>query len=256
MAKHYRVASKEGLQAVVAPENSDLKLLKLSVLQSGCLQSYQGKTGAEETVFVLTAGALKFCAGGKLLGTLARKSVFEEPPWAVYLPPETEYSLEFEKESEACLVSSPARKTKAPVLIAPKDLKFRRVGEETYFRNITDIITEGFPAEKMLVGETINDPGNWSSYPPHKHDRNNPPEEVQLEEVYFFKVTPVTGFGTIRVFDEKEDQLFLLRNNEVVTIPKGYHPVAVAPKHQIYYFWALAGSTRTMKPYTHPDYRF
>ena len=256
MAKHYRIVEKEGIQTIVSPENSDLLYLNFSIINSGTLKDFSGSTEDKETVFVLTRGNLQFLIGKKIFGKIQRKNVFEEPPFAVYLPPSTEYTLKFEEESELCIISCKAKNKSEPRLITPNDMKFRRVGEETFYRNITDIITEDFPAEKLIIGETINDPGNWSSYPPHKHDRDNFPEEVKLEELYFFKLMPETGFGIIRIFDDEEDFLFLLRNNELVTIPKGYHPVAVAPKHQIYYLWALAGEKRILKPYTHPDYRF
>ncbi|MGB9678179.1 MAG: 5-deoxy-glucuronate isomerase, partial [Candidatus Ratteibacteria bacterium] len=186
---------------------------------------------------------------------MKRKNVFEEPPVAVYLPPFYEYSIEFEKKTEICIVGCKGKGTGKPKFINSKEIKFRRVGQETYFRNITDIIPETFPAEKIILGETINDPGNWSSFPPHKHDKNNLPDENFLEELYFFKIYPTTGFGVIRIFDENDDNLFLIKNNEVVTIPKGYHPVGIIPNHQIYYLWALAGEKRLMKVSFHPDFK-
>ncbi|MFN4227664.1 MAG: 5-deoxy-glucuronate isomerase [Candidatus Ratteibacteria bacterium] len=255
MALHLKIEEKEGYQKILSPENSDLKLLSFSMIkkEEGV---YEGNTEKEEKVFVITEGKCKFYVEKNLIGTMKRKNVFEEPPMAVYLPPYYEYKIEFEKKTEICIVGCPGKGIGKPKFLNSKDIKFRRVGEETYFRNIADIITETFVAEKLLVGETINDPGNWSSYPPHKHDTNNPPEEYQLEELYFFKIFPPKGFGIIRIFDDTEDNLFLIKNNEIVTIPKGYHPVGVIPKHQIYYLWALAGEKRILKPYNHQDFNF
>lgn len=255
MAKKYRIIEKEGYQEIVTCENSDLQLLNFSILNSIKLKNFKGVTADKETVFILTKGKLKFFTKDMLLGKMERKSVFEGPPYAVYLPPFTEYFIEFEEETEICIVSCKSEVRNKAKLITPNDLKFRRVGEETFYRNINDIIGESFPAEKLLIGETINDKGNWSSYPPHKHDKDNFPDETKMEELYFFKIFPETGFGVIRVFDEEQDNLFLLQNNDVITIPKGYHPVGVVPKHQIYYLWALAGEKRVLKPYTHPDFR-
>jgi len=256
MAKHYKISQKEGYQSIVTTENSDLEYLNFSIFQSGKLKEFKGNSEKKEIAFVITSGVLKFFADGKLLGKVRRKDVFEEPPFAMYIPPFTNYSIEFEEESTVCLTSCKAEKKNKPALITPNDLRTKRVGEETFYRNVTDIISENFPAERLIVGETINDPGNWSSYPPHKHDKDNPPEEVKIEEVYYFKIVPETGFGVIRVFGDEDDHLFLLCNNEVVTIPKGYHPVGIAPKHQIYYLWALAGENRVLRPCTHPDFKF
>lgn len=255
MAMHFKVEDKNGFQKILTPENSDLKLLSFGIIreENGI---FKGNTGREEVVFVITEGKCKFYVEKNLIGIMKRKNVFEEPPCAVYLPPYYDYSIEFEKKTEICVVGCPGKGTGKPKFLNSKEIKLRRVGEETFFRNITDIIPETFPADRIILGETINDPGNWSSYPPHKHDKDNPPEEYKLEEIYFFKICPKTGFGIIRIFDETEDNLFLIRNDEVVTIPKGYHPVGVVPKHQIYYLWALAGEKRKLTPYTHPDFKF
>ncbi len=255
MAMHLKVEEKNGYQKILTPQNSDLKFLSFSIIkeEKGILR---GNTEKEESVFIITEGKCNFYIEKNLIGVMKRKNVFEEPPCAVYLPPFFEYSIEFEKKTEICVVGCIGKGIGKPKFLNSKEIRFRRVGEETYFRNITDIIPETFLAEKLIVGETINDPGNWSSFPPHKHDKNNPPNEYALEEIYFFKIFPPTGFGMIRIFDENEDNLFLIKNNEIVTIPKGYHPVSVIPKHQIYYLWALAGEKREMKTSVHPDFKF
>lgn len=255
MAQHFKIEEKCGCQEIVSPTNCDLKLLSFKIIR-GENGFFKGNSEKNESVFVITYGKCKFYLEKTLLGIMHRKNVFEQPPIAVYLPPYSEYTIEFEEKTEICVAGCKGKGTGKVKFLNSKDIKFRRVGEETYFRNIADIIPETFPAEKILVGETINDPGNWSSYPPHKHDRNNPPEEYPLEELYFFKIYPPTGFAVIRVFDEETDNLFLIKNNEIVTIPKGYHPVGVVPKHQIYYLWVMAGEKRIMKGYVHPDYKF
>ncbi|MCM8818077.1 MAG: 5-deoxy-glucuronate isomerase [Candidatus Omnitrophica bacterium] len=255
MAMYFKIEESTGYQKILSPKNSDLKLLSFSIIK-GEKGVFKGNTEKEESVFVITEGRCNFYVENNLLGVMKRKNVFEEPPCAVYLPPFFEFSIEFEKKTEICIVGCPGRGIGKPKFLNSKEVKFRRVGKETYFRNIIDIVPETFPAEKIILGETINDPGNWSSYPPHRHDRNNPPDENALEELYFFKITPSTGFGYIRIFDESQDNIFLIKNNVLVTIPKGYHPVCVAPEHQIYYLWALAGEKRSLKPYTHPDFNF
>ncbi|MCS7180644.1 MAG: 5-deoxy-glucuronate isomerase [bacterium] len=255
MAVHIKIEEKNGYSKILTPENSDLKYLSFSILRQE-KGFFSGNTEKEETAFIITEGKCNFYVEKNLIGIMKRKDVFEEPPTAVYLPPYYEFTIEFEKKTEICMVGCKAKGLGKPKFINSKEIRFRRVGEETYFRNITDIITETFPAERLLIGETINDPGNWSSYPPHKHDIDNPPEEYKLEELYFFKIHPPKGFGIIRIFNEKEDNLFLIKNNEIITIPTGYHPVGVIPKHQIYYLWALAGEKRILKPKVHPDFNF
>jgi len=247
MAKRYKVDNFQGYQKIVTPENSDLEEINLAFIKNNENNVFKGNTNGEESVFVITEGRVKFSLESKLMGEMERENVFDEPPCAVYLPPYSNYSIEFEEKSELCIVSCKAKGMGKPKFIGAKDVRFKRVGLDTYMRNTHEILPEDFPAEKLILGETITDPGNWAGYPP---------EETTFEELNFFKITPRTGFGTVRVFNESEDNMFLVKNDEVLTIPKGYHPISVAPKHRIYYLWALAGKTRKVVPIVHPDYRF
>jgi len=256
MAKKYKISDFQGYQRIVSSENSDLKNISLAVIKNPAGERFEGNTLSEENVFVLTRGSIRFYLEGRPLGELSRAGVFEEPPSAVYLPPHSNYSIEFIKEGEVLVSGCVATGKCKARLIEKKDLKVKRIGEEGFLRTITEIVPEDFSAEKLIVGETIVDSGNWASYPPHKHDTDNPPEETALEELYFFKIYPERGFGIIRIFNNPEDNIFLIRNDEVVTIPRGYHPVCVAPKHQMYYLWIMAGNTREVISSIHPDFKF
>ncbi len=256
MAQHYKIEKIEGYQQIITPETSDLEFLNCGIIRFSEGEIFKDNTKKNETVFVITEGNCNFFLENKLFGKMKRTNVFDEPPVAVYLPPFLEYRIEFIGKTEICVLSCLATGKGTPLFIDKKDVKFRRVGEEVYFRNITDILTEESSSERLLLGETINDPGNWSSYPPHKHDKDNPPVETKLEELYFFKIKPKSGFGVMRIFDETEDNIFVVKNDEVITIPKGYHPVAVAPKFQIYYLWVLCGNTKKLISFTHPDFSF
>jgi 5-deoxy-glucuronate isomerase len=255
MAQHYKANGFQGKQKIVTPENSDLQFLSFAMLKSSENERMEYKTADEESVLIITKGSLTFSLEGKPFAELKRKNVFDEPPLAVYLPPYCQYEVNFTEPSELCIVSCKTQGGSEARFIESKDMLFQRQGKETFYSNTTHIITEDFPASRVLVGETINDPGNWSGYPPHRHNRDNPPEEIAMEEVQYFKISPESGFGIIRIYDDSEDNLFLIKNDEVVTIPKGYHPVAAAPENQVYYLWALAGNTRKLRPSVHPDYK-
>lgn len=256
MAKRYKINGFQGYQKIVTPENSDLRKINLGFIKNDANERFEGTTKGEECAFVITEGSVRFFLEDSLMGELKRKNVFDEPPSAVYLPPYSNYTIESVRKSELCILSCAAKGTGKPRLIETKDIRKKRVGEDPYMRDMSEILPGEFPSERLILGETITDPGNWASYPPHKHDTDNPPEETALEEIYFFKITPRTGFGTMRIFNEHEDNMFLIENDEVVTIPNGYHPVSVAPKHRMYYLWALAGETKKIISFTHPSYRF
>jgi 5-deoxy-glucuronate isomerase len=99
------------------------------------------------------------------------------------------------------------------------------------------------------VGETFNEPGGWSSYPPHKHDRHDPPAEVALQEVYHFRLQPRQGFGIQRMYSPERgtDEVLVVEDGDTVLIPFGYHPVVAAPGYRLYYLWALAGEGRDLR---------
>ena len=104
----------------------------------------------------------------------------------------------------------------------------------------------------------MNRPGQWSSYPPHKHDTEIPGVETRLEEIYFYKVNPKQGFGYQRIYtgDRALDLAVTVENDDLVMIPKGYHPVAAAPGYSVYYLWALAGPERRMTPHDDPQHEW
>jgi 5-deoxy-glucuronate isomerase len=110
--------------------------------------------------------------------------------------------------------------------------------------------------QNLIVGETINPPGNWSSSPPHKHDVDDLPMESKLEEVYFYKLKPQQGFGLQRIYsdDGDLDEAYVIRDGDTVAFPRGYHPVVAAPGYQLYYLWVLAGEKRIMCPNDDPDH--
>jgi len=231
----------------------NLRYINFSVLKLRAGESYEKETKNEEIGLVLISGQISLGEkDDKWRKSGFRKDVFHnERAWAVYLPPYSFYEILSIKDSEIALCSAPAKKRGKLKWISPKDVRKRVVGKDNWKRNVYDIIYENVEAEHILIGETFNPSGNWSSYPPHKHDEDNLPEESKLEEVYFFKVNPETGFGFQRIFtdDGKIDKAIVIKDNSIVAIPSGYHPVVVAPGHKLYYLWFLAGEKRILKPH-------
>lgn len=99
--------------------------------------------------------------------------------------------------------------------------------------------------------------GTWSSFPPHRHDRDSP-DEARLEEVYYYRIQPVGGFAVqVRYdVDTGEEDLRMVRDGESAAITAGFHPVVAAPGYRLYYLWILAGETRDLRPYIDPRYRW
>ncbi|MFZ0799673.1 MAG: 5-deoxy-glucuronate isomerase [Terriglobales bacterium] len=205
-----------------------------------------------EQVLTLLSGELQ--VSGPVSAVLARRSVFEGPPVAVYVGRGQKVTVLGKKVGELVIVECAAQEP-GPVRIVRAACQEER-GKEGFRRTVYNLIDEQFPAERLLVGETFNQPGNWSSFPPHKHDRVARGER-RLQEVYFFKVLPKAGFGLMHLYDYRGlDETHTVRNNDVVWIPRGYHPVSAMPGHRLYYLWALAGDGRKLKWNTDPQFRW
>lgn len=241
------------IRTVVAPEREgDLIGLALVDLDTG--QSF-GSPGELETAVVILSGVVDVEEDGRSLGSAgARSSVFEGPGHAVYAPSGTALRLRAGGPAQLAVATAPAGKgapSKARI-IAPGDQRIGEVGKENWRRSVRTILGPENAASRLLLGETINPPGNWSSYPPHKHDREAPPEEVRLEEVYLFKVDPAGGFGVQVRYDDAGAEAFTVRDGDVAVIRSGYHPVVAAPGYSLYYLWVMAGEGRRMIPHLDP----
>jgi 5-deoxy-glucuronate isomerase len=241
------------IRPVVVPEREgDLIGLALADLEAGQLFESSGEL---ETVVVVLAGVLDVEAGGEPLGSAGgRSSVFEGPGYAVYAPPGTPLRLTAGSAAQLAIATAPAGKG-APAkarIIGPRDQRLAEVGKDNWTRTVRTILGPEHAAGRLLLGETINPPGNWSSYPPHKHDREAPPEEVRLEEVYLFKVDPPAGFGVQIRYDDSGTEAFTVKDGDVALIRSGYHPVVAAPGYKLYYLWVMAGEGRLMIPHMDP----
>ena len=185
----------------------------------------------------------------------ARPSITQPAPM-VYVP----------SGSKVCVRSTdgPAKVTIAgalgkpgahPVKIAGSGIVSKTVGKDNWTRTVFTHIADNVDAAHLICGETLNQPGGWSSCPPHKHDRFSPPSEVPMEEVYYFQLEPQQGFGFMRVYsdpadDEKFDHAYAVEHGDTVLIPRGYHPVAACPGYTLNYTWILAGEGRQYGAWT------
>ncbi len=241
------------VRTLVAPEREgDLIGLDLAELQSG--ETFE-PTCERETVVVVLHGILDVTADGRSLGSAGgRTNVFEGPGYAVYAPPGTALRLAARAPAQLAIATAPldgGTSAEARV-IRPEDQRIAEVGRGNWSRHVRTMLGPEHAAGRLLVGETINAPGNWSSYPPHKHDRQSPPDEVKLEEVYLFKIDPPGGFGVQVRYGNGTREAFVVGDEDVAVIRAGFHPVVAAPGYSLYYLWIMAGQGRQMIPFTDP----
>ena len=174
---------------------------------------------------------------------------------ALYLPPGVPLVVTAESALEAIVVSAPSAEPGTAVLHGPNDVTVNARGRGTYAREVHDLFVRDPHARRLMVGETFNPPGHWSSFPPHKHDGRN--GEPCLEEVYHFRVSPANGFGHQMLYTaDGESVTHQVHDGDAVLLPYGYHPVSSPPGYALYYLWAMAGDQRQLALYEDPAHRW
>jgi 5-deoxy-glucuronate isomerase len=210
--------------------------------------SYSSSSEHEEAAFVLLGGTCvaDWGTGPQEIGR--RKNVFDGLPYTLYLPAghKVTFTAKTCCEIAECRVPSEARFE--PRLISPDHVASGLRGGGNVSRQIIDIITPSFPADKLMVIEVYTPGGNWSSYPPHKHDIHNPPAEVDLDEIYYYRIQQPEGFAFQHLYsgDGQSERTIKARNGDTVLVRSGYHPVVAGPGYDVYYLNFLAGSARAL----------
>lgn len=235
---------------VNALDTNPCKLLDFQLVELQAGDTHSANSGDREVLAVIFGGKATIQAGDKEFASIgARENVFTGKPHSVYIPCNTSYTLTGVSNVEIGLCSAPSDLVTEPYLIAPEQVVSGKWGAANYSRNFHQILVESvqpqFPAKRLIVGETFTPSGNWSTYPPHKHERDDLPNEAFHEEMYFFKVDPADGFGIARFQNDETETNYTVRNNTILMVPNGFHTVASAPGYTTYYLWFLAGNHRT-----------
>ncbi len=207
---------------------------------------------ARETCIVVLSGIVSVRVDGSF-GSFAwrdigaRRSVFDDAaPYAVYVPAGQAIVITAGSAAEVALCTAPANGALAPRLIEPGTMQRSSRGSGSNTRHVCDILPHTAAADHLLVVEVRTPAGHSSSYPPHKHDVDNLPEESFLEETYYHRINPEQGFAFQRVYtdDRSIDESMAVENHDVVMVPRGYHPVVMPHAYEGYYLNVMAGPTR------------
>ncbi|HZT69594.1 MAG TPA: 5-deoxy-glucuronate isomerase [Terriglobia bacterium] len=254
MERHIKAKANGRYQQIVAP--GTMRFLEFARLQLKGGEQHSAKTGEREYVLDIFSGtasiSIENAKGQRQVYSKAggRPDVFSGPPVMVYIPIHSSFEITAASDAvDIGIFSAPSATELQPRLMEAKDVTVNRAGRDNWQRTVYSALDQNVPAERLLAGETLNPSGNWSSYPPHKHDRKRPPNEAVLEEVYFFRVKPSQGFGFIWTYTASDDPegfstVFVVRDGDTVLLPKGYHPVVAAPGYELHYTWVLAGEER------------
>jgi 5-deoxy-glucuronate isomerase len=211
-------------------------------------ETYRSRTLGEEAAFVLLGGTCRADWGRGPQSIGKRRDVFDGLPYALYLPSNQEVSFSAETTCEIAECRVPSQAHLEPRLITPTDAKTSLRGGGNASRQIVDIMMPDFPADKLMVVEVYTPGGNWSSYPPHKHDVHNPPGEVDLDEIYYYRIQQPEGFALQHLYaqDGAGARTVRARDGDAVLVRSGFHPVVAGPGYDVYYLNFLAGSARAL----------
>jgi 5-deoxy-glucuronate isomerase len=240
----------------LSPARAGWKYVGFEVVKLKAGEPLARDTGTREACLVWLAGtcavqvgALRFEEVGK------RKSVFEGTPQALYAPPASAVRMTAGRSgAEIAIGWAPASGGVKAYLLPEARVEER--GDGAAQRTIHQILMEDREAERLLVTEVLTPAGHWSSYPPHKHDTDDSPNETALEETYYFRMKDPRGFALQRVYtaDRSLDESLAACDGDLVLVPRGYHTVSAAPGYDTYYLNVMAGPRREWKITFDPDH--
>jgi 5-deoxy-glucuronate isomerase len=244
-------ASSTGREIVnVTPERAGWTHVGFRAVRLGAGETETVATGNRELCLVVLTGTVEVKVDDQVFSHLGtRNSVFDEvSPACVYVPSGKSVTVRAERDSEIALCSAPSgEKNNAVRVIDPASMRRSVRGKGTNTRYICDILPhDDTTAAHLLVVEVVTPASHSSSYPPHKHDVEQPPTETLLEETYYHRLNPPQGFAFQRVYtdDRSLDEACAVENHDVVMVPRGYHPVTAPHGYDLYYLNVMAGPNR------------
>jgi 5-deoxy-glucuronate isomerase len=254
----------------VTPESAGWDYISFQARQLAAGRSWSFGSGDNELAIINLTGRYSVRSNrGEWHHMGGRPDVFMAAAHALYLPPHTDFTITAEEAGEFAVTWVPADEEHEPWLIRPEDVAIGVRGGENVSRQINDLLPPGSPVHRLVLVEVYTPSGNWSSYPPHKHDVHIVDEqgdlvEADLEEVYFYKFDRPGGYAYQRVYTDSRspmhqagcpiDCLVRAEENCAVLVPEGYHPVVSAPGFTTYYLNVLAGSAQSLANQDDPQY--
>jgi 5-deoxy-glucuronate isomerase len=248
---------KDGEWESVNPESAGWRLVSFGVVRVGAGETRAFASGEDELALVPLGGDCVVAADEKEWEVGGRADVFAGLPRSLYLPRDTDYTVRSKGGVELAVCGARCERRREPRAIPPEDVEIEVRGSGNATRQISHLVKPEFPAERLLVVEVYTPSGNWSSYPPHKHDEEHGDREAVLEETYYFRTRrePPGAFAVQRLYSPAHglDLTETVRDGDLLLVPYGYHTTCAAHGHDLYYLNTLAGDRRTMAAADDPD---
>lgn len=247
----------------ITPESAGWEHLHFSARRMKRGEQWQASTGDCEYGLVIIGGVCTVQSSrGEWPHIGRRPDVFSGMPYALYLPAQTDFTLTaLTAELDIACGCCQSEGNHPAQLVTPEQVAIEIRGGGNATRQINSIFPPGFNCHRLVAVEVYTPSGNWSSYPPHKHDVHRVDVagrllEADLEEIYFYKHDKPQGYAIQRVYttDARLDETILARDSDAVLVPKGYHPVASAHGYTTYYLNFLAGSAQSLANTDDPEH--
>ena len=253
----------------ITPDQAGWDYISFQVRQLAAGATWSFSSGDNELAIVILTGSIAVESNRGEWRGLERDDIFASAAAALYLPRHTDFTVRAERDSEFAVTWVPTDEDHDPWLIQPEDVPTGVRGGDNVSRQINGLLPPGSPVHRLVLVEVYTPSGNWSSYPPHKHDVHIEDEagnliEADLEEVYFYKIDKPEGYAYQRVYTDENsplqqagqpiDALVRAEHNTAVLVPEGYHPVVSAPGYTTYYLNVLAGSAQSLANQDDPHF--
>src|SRR5438874_10637882 len=238
-----------GDSLLITPESVGFQYLTFRVRRLIKGERFSSQTDINELGMVVLGGRCSVeSSAGSWSSFGGRAHVFDGLPYALYLPIQTSFTVIAETDCEIAFCLCRAEEQYPAHLVTPEQVEVEIRGGANATRQINHILKPEFPAQRLLMVEVYTPGGNWSSYPPHKHDVHNPPAEVDLDEIYYYRMNRPGAFAHQRLYssDGQRDSVVTVHNGDAVLVHEGYHPVVAGPGYDTYYLNFIAGSARSL----------
>jgi 5-deoxy-glucuronate isomerase len=243
----------------LTPESAGWRYVGFTLYRLRTGETVREFTETSEVILVLVEGKARISVDDQDFGLLGQRlSLWEKtPPHAVYVPNNAQWTATAETDLTLAVCKAPGHGGHTAQVIGPKGIEQVTRGKAANTRHIFPIaMEERDVADSLLVTEVFTPSGNWSSYPPHRHDEDDFPRMTYLEEVYYHRLNPSQGFGVQRVFtdDGSLDETISVHDHDLVLVPRGHHPCGVPWGYEMYYLNVMAGPLRKWRFQNHPDH--
>lgn len=258
LVRRGRAPAADGTIVRVTPTDAGWQYVALAAHRLAAGGAIRRAPDGDEVLAIVLEGRATVRAGGLEFADLgSRGTVFDgPPPPMVLVEPGSAIDVSSRDGALVIIASAPGGGIRTTRVIGPADVLIESRGSGNTARRIHHLLPPGAEAGRLIAFEAFTPGGNWSSFPPHKHDNEDPPREAYLEEVYFYRFARPTGFAVQRVYtaDGSLDETITARDGDLVLVPRGYHVVGAAPGYDCYYLNVMAGHGREWRFTVDPDH--